>query len=65
MMGYKGEFVCEERYVVVGVGSIGSGMGDGARVGIGGVMQVMLPCPIPCLFADSDSIPVSAVVVCR
>ena len=65
MMGYHWEFVCEELYVVVGVGSIGSGMGDGAGVGPCGVVQVLLPCPIPCLFADSDFIQVSAVVVCR
>ena len=65
MSGYQGEFVCEERYVVDGVGSIGSDMGDGARMSPGGVVQVLLPCPIPCQFADSDSIPVSAVMGCR
>ena len=56
--------MCEERYVVVGVGSIGSFVGGGAMVGLGGAVHVLLPCPIPCLPADSDFIHVSVVVVC-
>ena len=47
-----------------GVKSIGSVVGDGARVGPGGVVQVLLPCSISCLSADSVSIPVSVIVVC-
>ena len=48
---------------MVGVGSIGYVVGDGAMVGPGRVVKVLLSCPIPCLSADSDFIPVSLVVV--
>ena len=46
MMRYQWKFVCEERYVVVGVGSIGSGIGNGAGVGPSGVVQVPYSLPI-------------------
>ena len=56
--------MCEKRYVVVGVGSIGYVVGDGAMVGLGVAVQVLLMCPIPCPPADSDFISLSVVVVC-
>ena len=55
--------MCEKRYVVVGVGSISSVVGDDAMVGLGGAVEVLLLCPIPCPPADSDFISLSVVVV--
>ena len=55
--------MCEKRYVVVGVGRIGSVVGDGAMVGLGEAVQVLLMCPIPRPPADSDFISLSVVVV--
>ena len=55
------ELVCGERRVVGGIRSIGSCVGEGAMVGPGGEVHVMLPCSKSCHFAESVSFIVSMI----
>ena len=64
MMGWGGELVCGEWYVVCSVRGVGSVVGDDAWVGPGRVVQLLLPWSIPCLSAYLVSIPVSVMMVC-
>ena len=50
-------YVCGERHVVGGIGSLGSFVGGSARVGPGGELQVMLSCSI----AFPSSVSVSSI----
>ena len=45
--------MCGERHVVGGIRSIGSFVGEGARVGPGGEVHVMLPFSKSCYSIDS------------
>ena len=56
--------MCGERHVVGGIRSIGSFVGEGARLGPGGEVQLMLPCSKSCQSTDSVSIIVSMIVSC-
>ena len=56
------ELVCGERHVVGGIRSVGSFVGEGARVGPCGEVQVMLQCSKSCHSASSISFIVSMLV---
>ena len=53
-----------EWHVEDGIRSIGSFVGEGAKVGPGGEVQVMLPYSKSCQSTDSVSILVSMLVLC-
>ena len=56
--------MCGERHAVGGIRSIGSFVGEGARVGPGGEVHVMMPCSKSCQSTDPVSIIVSMLVLC-
>ena len=62
--GIGGVLVCGELHVVGGIRSIWSFVGEGARVGSGGEVQVMLPCSKSCQSIGSFSIVVGVLVLC-
>jgi hypothetical protein len=56
--------VCGELHVVGGIRSVWSIVGEGARVGLGGEVRVMLPCYKSCQSIGSFSIVLGVLMLC-